>query len=149
MHILEITARNTHGSPPNTPLLAVMLQDDFPAHAAVTTAIDVAALHEGFTVKPVAHEPAGVPNEAKATEENVPPSQDIIMTPFSGAVAHAPPTIGVGMDHDTLARPMGVSTDADAHDRLEWMPVSGPGGAMTRSDQERELGARERPARVL
>jgi hypothetical protein len=53
-------------------VVALSSQEDLPTHAALTTAMDVAASQE-LRLKPEKQSPVGVPKDAKATLEKVEP----------------------------------------------------------------------------
>ena len=137
-----------HGSPPKASLDAVSVHEDLPTHAAMTTERDVAALHEGFTARPVEHVPVGVPKEANATPEKVDLRHVMFSTAFSGAVAHTDPTAGfAGVAQPDATAPIAESIDADADDSCA-RSAGELGGVMDRRCQLREPFARPRPASV-
>jgi hypothetical protein len=142
-----------HGSvPPKAATVAGTAQVALPTHAAATTAAELGALQLALTASPDVQLPPGVPNDANATAENVRVRSAglhvNVSVSFSATEPQmAPASPAGGADHATAARPMGESTDADAHD--SWLSVSSSaGGAITRDDQERLPGARPSPASV-
>ena len=72
--------------PPKVAVVAWMVHELFPTHAAATTAIDVFALHVALMVggERLEQPPAGAPYEANATPVNTPPAPHVrVRLPFS------------------------------------------------------------------